>query len=186
MLRESHCGISLLTAQLINAVLWLGHSTPVPLLPEQIASRYQGRYQPVNVRKQDQVVGAAIDNSLASFNVLIRWRAGNLLRQNNKIAPEVRISTQGKKILVMTPLRKSWWTELNGNPRSITTAKGLKASLSRSIESDRLVERFVSERGKRTHHISLNRDGTILLWRVVVESKELPKPIRYTLKYRRR
>ena len=152
----------------------------------QDIDRFRGRYQPVDAKNQAKAVGAAIDSSLSSVNVLIRWRAAQLLRQNNGIAPEITISTQGDKVLVMTPLRKAWWTDLRGKPRGITTRNGVKATLGRRIESGQLIERFVSERGVRSHRISLHQDGRLMFWQVTVESKELTKPIRYTLKYRRR
>ncbi|MBM65351.1 MAG: hypothetical protein CMH55_03850 [Myxococcales bacterium] len=159
-----------------------------PTTPDETvgAAAFAGRYQPVQAKRQAVTVGKAIDKSLANRNLLVRWRAGDILRQNNQIASEITISTQAGKMLIMTPLRKAWWTDLNGKPRSIITPRGTKATLSRSYESPRLIERFVSERGKRTHHISLSQDGQLMLWQVTVESKELAQPIRYTLKYRRR
>lgn len=176
----------MLASTLLSALTLLIGSVPVDAGKTVGVAAFQGRYQPLNPKQQAVVVGAAIDKSLSHLNLLVRWRAGDILRQNNQIATEIMISTQADKILVMTPLRKVWWTGLDGKPRAIVTPRGKKATLSRSYESSRLVERFVSERGKRTHRISLSKDGQLMFWQVTVESEELPTPIRYTLKYRRR
>jgi len=128
-------------------------------------------------------VTGAVASAVAEMNFIIRPIARRRLEQTNRPAQKVRISLSASIHEIQFDARSPIRTPADGRAIPWTREDGERFMVRTTMGASDLVQRFEAADGVKTIRYALTRDHLRL--QVTAESPKLPRPLRYTLLYRR-
>lgn len=142
-----------------------------------------GRFE-LGLTREEAVtrVNHAIDQIVSEMSWFRRSFAMRRLRSRNPV-----------RDVIATEVRPGYVTVTYGDERHRTpvgqwqtvVAAGEPAELMHRVVGDRILQTFRTEEGQRDTVFVFSEDGRHLRLDVTVESPQLPRPLRYSLPYRR-
>jgi hypothetical protein len=133
----------------------------------------------------DKVEGA-INAAITSMNFALRPIARGRLKRTNRPYQKVVIRYTPAQVSITMDGRAPIHTPANGTPVDWTRPEdGEKLKVSTEWENGRIEQTFQAEDGKRVNTYSISPDGRVMSILVTITSPRLPKPLTYTLRYRR-
>jgi hypothetical protein len=138
----------------------------------------------VNDEQSDAGVQKAIEAAVADMNFITRPIARSRLKKTNSMAHRIAIVRQGETISVRFDERKPAEMPADGSVVKWTGEDGEQFDVFARVENARLVQTFKAEDGQRVNSFSAD-DPQRLALEVQVTSPRLPKPLTYTVRYRR-
>ena len=138
----------------------------------------------VNDEQSDAGVLKAIEAAVADMNFLTRPIARSRLKKTNSLAHRIAISRQGEMITVRFDQRKPAEMPVDGRVVKWTGEDGEQFDVFAGAGNDRLVQTFKAEDGQRVNSFT-PEDAQRLMLEVQVTSPRLPKPLTYTVHYKR-
>lgn len=130
-------------------------------------------------------IETAIDNGTADMNFAIRGVARRRIAQTNPRYDRIRIAHSDTLITVQFDARDAIEIPADGRSVPWTREDGGKYDVTALWNPSQLVMHFDAGDGQRTNTIVLAPDAMSLKLMVKLVSSHLPKPIEYTLVYRR-
>jgi hypothetical protein len=119
------------------------------------------------------------------MNFVIRPIARRRLEHTNQPATAVRLALGPKDVEIQFDARVPVRTPIDGRAISWTREDGERFMVRSTLEASWLIQRFEAPDGAKTNRFELDSDRLLLKVHVTVESSKLPKPLSYTLVYRR-
>jgi len=138
----------------------------------------------VNDEQSDAGVQKAIEAAIADMNFLTRPVARSRLKKTNTLARHITITRQGETISVRFDERKPAEMPADGSVVKWTGEDGEQFDVFARAETGRLVQTFKAEDGQRVNTF-IAEDAQRLQLQVQVTSPRLPKPLTYSVRYRR-
>jgi hypothetical protein len=138
----------------------------------------------VNDEQSDAGVQKAIEAAVADMNFITRPVARSRLKKTNSLARRISITRQAETITVRFDERKPAVMPIDGSVIKWTSEDGEQYDVFARVEDARLVQTFKAEDGQRVNSFS-TEDAQRLTLEVQVTSPRLPKPLTYTVRYRR-
>ena len=130
-------------------------------------------------------IDAAIDAAVTDMNFIKRPIARSRLKKTNPIYRRIVISRTVQEISVEFRTGAPVITPADGTSVKWTRDDGEVFDVSAVWEAATLTQRFKAEDGERLNVFRLAPDGRTLTLDVTVSSDQLPKPMTYSLVYRR-
>lgn len=130
-------------------------------------------------------VNKAIDQAISKMNFVVRSVARGRLRKTNVPYERLAISHSTDRVSIAADRRPAIQTPANGTPVKWTREDGEVFDVSTEWENGALEQTFGAPDGKRVNTFTLSPDGNTLTMKVTVSSPRLPKPLTYSLRYRR-
>jgi len=143
----------------------------------------QGTYTVDSVRSES--IDSAIEQGIADMNFVIRPIARNRLAKTNPRYERIVLSRNDSTVSVQFDARKPIEMPADGHAVPWTREDGSKYEVNAQCSATQLVMHFKAEDGERVNTFALDPDGRSLKLNVKVTSPKLPKPVTYTLAYRR-
>lgn len=120
------------------------------------------------------------------MNFALRPIARGRLKRTNRPYQKVVIRYTPAQVSIATDARAPIQTPANGTPVDWTRPEdGEKLRVSTEWENGRIEQTFQAKDGRRVNSYSITPDGRVMSLQVTVTSPRLPKPVSYTLRYRR-
>jgi hypothetical protein len=138
----------------------------------------------VDDAQSDAGIQQAIDAATADMNFLTRPIARSRLKKTNTLAHRITITRQAGTISVRFDERKPAEMPADGSVVKWTGEDGEQFDVFARTENGRLVQTFQAPDGQRVNSFSAE-DAQRLTLQVQVTSPRLPKPLTYTVRYRR-
>jgi hypothetical protein len=138
----------------------------------------------VNDEQSDAGVQKAIEAAVADINFLTRPIARSRLKKTNSMAHRITITRQAETVTVRFDERKPAQMPADGSLAKWTDENGEQFDVFARVEDARLVQTFKAEDGQRVNSFS-PQDAQRLTLEVQVTSPRLPKPLTYTVRYKR-
>lgn len=138
----------------------------------------------VNDEQSDAGIQKAIEAATADMNFLTRPIARSRLKKTNALAQRIAITRQAETISVRFDQRKPAEMPADGSVVKWTGEDGEQFDVFASTEDGRLVQTFKAGDGQRVNAFRVE-DAQRLTLEVQVTSPRLPKPLTYTVRYRR-
>jgi hypothetical protein len=138
----------------------------------------------VNDEQSDADIQKAIEAATADMNFITRPIARSRLKKTNSLAHRIAITRQGETITVRFDQRKPAGMPADGGVVKWTGEDGEQFDVFARAGDDRLVQTFKAEDGQRVNSFT-PEDAQRLRLEVQVTSPRLPKPLSYTVRYRR-
>lgn len=130
----------------------------------------------------EPVINAVTDE----VNVFLRRIARGRLKRTNRPYQKVVVRYTPARVSIAMDARAPIETPANGTPVDWTRPEdGEKLRVSTEWENGKIEQTFQAKDGKRVNVYSLTPDGRGMILQVTVTSPRLPKPLTYTLRYRR-
>jgi len=130
-------------------------------------------------------IATAIDASVASMNFMIRSMARSRLRENNVAYQRIRIARTPAAIEIafddLNPIRMP----TDGTPAQSISEHGETSTISIKQQGPQLIQTLKADNGVRVNTFRWEPDGKALHLDVQTSSERLPRPVSYTLVYRR-
>jgi hypothetical protein len=130
-------------------------------------------------------VNRAIERTAAEFNFLLRPFARSRLRKANPVPKEIRIVYSPAEVSVQLERYPAIAAPRDGRTIRWTRDDGAVFDLTATTEAGVLRQTFRGEEGERTSVYRILPDGRSLSMQVKISSPRLPKPLAYTLVFRR-
>ncbi len=137
------------------------------------------------VPERSAAVEQMVDKTVAEMNFLLRPIARSRLNKTNQPYQKITLDFPAGKASIITDKRAAIVTTADGKPVKWKREDGEVMDVSMQWQGSALQETFAAEDGKRVNLFELSPDGTELRMLVTVSSKRLPKPLVYTLVYKR-
>lgn len=138
----------------------------------------------VNDEQSDAGVQQAIEAAVADMNFLTRPIARSRLKKTNSLAHQIAITRQAATITVRFDERKPAEMPAEGGVVKWTGEDGEQFDVFARAEDARLVQTFKADDGQRVNTFT-PEDAQRLTLQVQITSPRLPKPLTYTVHYRR-
>jgi hypothetical protein len=135
--------------------------------------------------QHDAGVQKAIEAAVADMNFITRPVARSRLKKTNSLAQRISITRQAETITVRFDERKPAVMPTDGSVIKWTSEDGEQYDVFARAEDARLVQTFKAEDGQRVNSFSTEEDGQRLTLEVQVTSPRLPKPLTYSVRYKR-
>lgn len=139
----------------------------------------------VYVPERSAKVAEAVEKAVQDVNFVIRPMARSRLNKTNQPYQNITLATAPDKLSITTDKRAPIVTPADGKPVKWKREDGEMLAVSMKWQGEALQETFAADDGKRVNLYDLSPDGRELKMHVTVSSKRLPKPLAYTLVYRR-
>ena len=136
-------------------------------------------------RASSDDVKAAVDRAAAEFNFVLRPFARSRLTKANPVPQQVEIAYTSTEVSVQLDRTPPVTAPRDGRTVKWRRDDGALFDLSARIEAGALHQSFTGEDGKRVNVYRLRPDGRTLSMQVTLSSPRLPKPVEYTLVFRR-
>ena len=149
--------------------------------------KFNGRFRVIDSKKAQVAIKKAIDDVVSDMFLLKRPFARSRLTDTNPVLVEMRFHFKGKKMHYIyngtkvidstldAPFHK-WKSPTDGNTYKIKEY----------MRGGALVQVIKGSEGKKVERFQLSKDGRVLTYYVTVTSPQLPKPLKYHYKLRRR
>jgi hypothetical protein len=138
----------------------------------------------VNDEQSDAGILKAIEAATADMNFITRPIARSRLKKTNSLAHRIAITRQAETITVRFDERKPAQMPADGSVVKWTGEDGEQFDVFARVDNARLVQTFKAEDGQRVNAFS-TEDAQRLTLEVQVTSPRLPKPLTYTVHYKR-
>ncbi|HKQ14278.1 MAG TPA: hypothetical protein VJT80_12660 [Steroidobacteraceae bacterium] len=138
----------------------------------------------VNDEQSDAGIQKAIEAATADMNFITRPIARSRLKKTNTLAHRITITSQAETITVRFDERKPAEMPADGKVVKWTGEDGEQFDVFARTENGRLVQTFKAEDGQRVNSFTAE-DAQRLTLEVQVTSPRLPKPLTYTVHYKR-
>jgi hypothetical protein len=138
----------------------------------------------VNDEQSDAGVQKAIETAVADMNFLTRPIARSRLKKTNTLAHRITITRQAETVTVRFDERKPAEMPVDGRAVKWTGEDGEQFDVFARVADAQLVQTFKAEDGQRVNSFS-PEDAQRLTLEVQVTSPRLPKPLTYTVRYKR-
>ena len=138
----------------------------------------------VNDEPSDAGVQQAIEAAIADMNFITRPVARSRLKKTNTLAHRITITRQAETITVRFDERKPAEMPADGRVVKWTGEDGEQFDVFARADDARLVQTFKAEDGQRVNSFT-PEDAQRLTLEVQVTSPRLPKPLTYTVRYKR-
>jgi hypothetical protein len=131
-------------------------------------------------------IDKAIEATVKGMNIFAKPIARDRLRKTN-IPPYQRIviSYTQAEVSITTDQRAPIRTPVKGTPVDWTREDGEKLKVSTIWENGKLKQTFKGKDGQRVNLCSISADEETLTMQVSVTSSKLPRPLTYTMVYKR-
>jgi hypothetical protein len=180
---------------LLLAAIGCARRTPQPVsplptgqpAPAELRQRYSGTYAYAGGDAERASVAAAVNRAVEPMSPFARGFARKALMERAEIRDFFVISFDDKgNVSVVSPREFPEVSPSDGTPIRVTNRFGDQTELSQLFVDGVLVQRGRSESGGGTTTFELRPDGQTLRLHRVMESSQLPRPVEYTLTYKRR
>jgi hypothetical protein len=138
----------------------------------------------INDEQSDAGVQKAIEAAVADMNFITRAVARSRLKKTNTLAHRIAISREADTIIVRFDQRKPAEMPADGRVVKWSNEDGEQFDVFARAGDDRLVQTFKAEDGQRVNSF-VPEDVQRLTLEVQVTSPRLPKPLTYTVRYKR-
>ena len=138
----------------------------------------------VNDEQSDAGIQKAIEAATADMNFITRPIARSRLKKTNTMAHRIAITRQAETVTVRFDERKPAEMPADGNVVKWTGEDGEQFDVFARTDNGRLVQTFKAEDGQRVNSFTAE-DAQRLTLEVQVTSPRLPKPLTYTVHYKR-
>ena len=153
---------------------------------DELRRRYAGEYQFIGGANERALVPAAVERSVDGMFFIARGIAYDRLVRTCEICSSYTIAFGGGNISVAGPCQRTDVSPEDGRESDHRTKLDDTSKLSQRFAGESLVQNFRGEEGARKVVWTLLPDGETLRVQVVISSKHLPRPVDYTLTYRRK
>ncbi len=153
---------------------------------DELRQRYAGEYQFVGGAQERALVPAAVERSVDGMFFIARGIAYDRLIRTCEICNSYTLGFGGGNISVAGPCQRTDVSPEDGREADHRTKLDDASKLSQRFVGETLVQNFRGEEGARKVVWTLLPDGDTLRVQVVITSKHLPRPVDYTLTYRRK
>jgi hypothetical protein len=130
-------------------------------------------------------VNRAIEQAVSGMNFITRPVARSRLRRLNLPYQRLRISQTPTEVTTIPDSHTPVVSPLDGTTIRWRREDGESFDVSTQWEDGALRQTFKAEDGQRTNRYSLAPDGKTLTMQVTITSPRLPKPLTYSLRYRK-
>lgn len=162
-------------------------SAPAPPAPTTPKERLTGVFLHAGGDREIAARDEAIDKATESMFFAIKGMARSKLRERLPVPKSIRIAFVDGKITVAAEGEVVTTSPESGATVPHTSTSGQPSKLTQQLTADgKLVQKTEGEGGSRTSVYAASADGKAITVQHTVESPKLPKPVRYTLTYRRR
>jgi hypothetical protein len=171
----------------VLAALETTYATESPSAPDvdTLRRRYTGEYLFAGGAAERAAVPAAVEHSVDGMFFIARSIAYDRLLKSSEICASYRFDLGGEKISIAGSCRTPDVSPADGREVDHRTRQGEESKLSQRLVGETLVQDFRSDEGSRRVVWTLLPDGATLRAQVEISSKHLPRPVDYTLTYRR-
>lgn len=172
----------------VLAALQTTHATESPGAPDldELRRRYTGEYLFAGGAAERSGVPTAVERSVAGMFFIARGIAYDRLLKSSEICASYRFDLGGEKISIAGSCRTPDVSPADGREVDHRTRQGEESKLSQRFVGETLVQEFRGDEGARRVVWTLLPDGSTVRAQVEISSKHLPRPVDYTLTYRRR
>lgn len=143
---------------------------------------FVGTYKHTGGDKEREARDEAIEDVIASMNILSRTVAREKLKSANVIPAAISIASDGTNLTISLDSRV-YTAPLDGSKVKVTGITGDKLDLSYSVTASKIEQRFTAEGKGRTN--AFTKSGETLVVNVRVHSTQLPKDLKYKLTYKK-
>lgn len=177
-----------LTLVVVLGVGHLAHAGDGPGAPdlEALRRRYAGEYLFVGGNTERAGVPAAVERSVDGMFFIARGIAYDRLLKSSEICTRYAFDLGAENISVAGSCRTPDVSPADGREVDHHTKQGEASKLSQRFVDQTLVQDFRGDEGARKVVWTLLADGDTLQVQVVISSKHLPRPVEYSLTYRRK
>ena len=182
--RREHRWLTLVVLGALHAV----HAGDGPGAPdvEALRRRYAGEYLFVGGNTERTGVPAAVERSVDGMFFIARGIAYDRLLKSSEICARYTFDLGAENISVAGSCRTPDVSPADGREVDHRTKQGETSKLSQRFVDQTLVQDFRGDGGARKVVWTLLPDGDTLRAQVVISSSHLPRPVEYSLTYRRR
>ncbi|MGZ5957572.1 MAG: hypothetical protein ACXWLI_04080 [Myxococcaceae bacterium] len=153
---------------------------------DELRQRYAGEYQFVGGAQERALVPAAVERSVDGMFFIARGIAYDRLIRTCEICNGYTLGFGGGNISIAGPCQRADVSPEDGREADHRTKLDDTSKLSQRFVGETLVQNFRGEEGARKVVWTLLPDGDTLRVQVVISSGHLPRPVDYTLTYRRK
>ena len=172
----------------VLATLQTTHATESPGAPDldELRRRYTGEYVFAGGAAERSGVPTAVERSVDGMFFIARGIAYDRLLKSSEICASYRFDLGSEKISIAGSCRTPDVSPADGREVDHRTRQGEESKLSQRFVGETLVQEFRGDEGARRVVWTLLPDGSTVRAHVEISSKHLPRPVDYTLTYRRR
>lgn len=153
---------------------------------DALRRRYAGEFEFAGGQAERSSVPAAVERSVDGMFFIARGLAYDRLLKSSLVCDRYRLDFGGGSITVAGSCRTPDVSPDDGGEVDHRTRQGETSKLSQRFVGETLVQEFRADEGARRTVWTLLPDGNTLRVQVLISSKHLPRPVDYTLTYRRR
>jgi len=153
---------------------------------DALRRRYAGEYEFIGGQAERSSVPAAVERSVDGMFFIARGIAYDRLLKSSQVCDRYTFDFGGGSNTVAGSCRTPDVSPGDGREVDHRTRQGETSKLSQRFVGETLVQEFRGDEGARRAVWTLLPDGNTLLVQVLITSKHLPRPVDYTLTYRRR
>ncbi len=172
---------SLAAAAVVCAMTML----PMGANAAEATASWNGAYAYAGGDAGRQAMLQAVDTAAAGVSFVIRPIARKRLRDTNQPYDTVSFRIQPGEIVCTRNGKSPIRSDEKGTPVQWTREDGKLYQVTQQFKDGAFTQLYKAEDGSRTNHFTLSADGAKLSLEVTVESPKLPKPLRYSLEFRR-
>jgi hypothetical protein len=154
--------------------------------PVELRQRYAGTYVYVGGESERTAVAAAVDRAVEHMSFITRDFARSALKERAAVRESITIAfDDAGNVSVLSPGEFPEVSPSDGTPARVINRFGDESELSQRFVGGVLVQQGRTDSGGGSTAFELHLDGQTLLVHRVMESSHLPKPVEFTLTYRR-
>jgi len=153
---------------------------------DDLRRRYTGEFFFAGGATERAGVPAAVERSVDGMFFISRGIAYDRLLRSAEVCASYKLDFGGGNFSVAGSCRTPDVSPADGREVEHRTKEGETSKLSQRFVGETLVQEFRGDEGSRRVVWTLLGDGDTLRAQVVMSSKHLPRPVEYTLTYRRR
>lgn len=153
---------------------------------DELQRRYAGEYVSVGGEAERAGIPAAVERSVDGMFFISRGIAYQRLLKTCEVCSRYTIAFGGGNVTVAGSCQIPDVSPDDGREADHRTKLGDTSKLSQRFVDQKLVQDFRADEGARKVIWTLLPDGDTLHAQVIITSKHLPRPVDYTLTYRRR
>jgi steroid 5-alpha reductase family enzyme len=175
-------GLALVVAALGSLGTAASHAAP----PEDFRQRWAGEYLFVGGSAERASVPAAVERSVDGMFFIARGIAYDRLLKNCEVCARYTIAFSAGNVSVAGPCQVPDVSPEDGREVDHRNKLGETSKLSQRIVGETLVQEFRGDGGTRKVTWTLLPDGDTLRIQFTITSGHLPRPVDYSLTYRRK
>ncbi len=164
------------------------HATAEPGATEldALRRRYAGEFEFAGGQPERSAVPAAVERSVDGMFFIARGIAYDRLLKSSQVCDRYTLDFGRGSVTVAGSCRTPDVSPGDGREVDHRTRQGETSKLSQRFVGETLVQEFRGDEGARRAVWTLLPDGNTLRVQVLISSKHLPRPVDYTLTYRRK